>query len=226
MKYDQNSLCSVASTLPYVAQNHQWLKHIPLRRFPWFLQWLLLSAHQSFKGCSDTHYPSDTHTDKTLECSRVVNAGPTQHHTLYWSVSPEIALSAKLESHPMCVSGGPVLLESVFTSQPHSALYSPGELPFSSLSQYDDVAFKRLPPLPCTCWVWRQSQHKSGRCPKRNELRRWQFCGAYASEPTILSKATKTTETLARDHTPTEVKSSQVFKFVGSTKVFMDCFFF
>lgn len=110
--------------------------------FPWFLLWLLPSVHQLFEGCSGTHYPWDTPTDKNLGGSSPVNAVPTQRHTSCWSVSPEIALSARLESHLTCggwprLAGTTVHLDLALcvipvmsktsSALPHSTPYSPFE---------------------------------------------------------------------------------------------------
>ena len=96
-KYAPNGLRGVGGKLAYVAQNCQLLEHIPRWGFPWFLLWLLPSVHQLFEGCSGRHYPWGTPTDKNLGGSSPVNAVPTQRHTSCWSVSPEIALSARLK---------------------------------------------------------------------------------------------------------------------------------
>jgi hypothetical protein len=49
-----NGILSVEGTLAYVAQNCQWLAHIPPMGFPWSLLWLLPSVHQLFEDCSHT----------------------------------------------------------------------------------------------------------------------------------------------------------------------------
>ena len=51
---------------PHVAQNCQWLSHIPPWGFAWSFLWLLPSVHLLFEDCSHTHCPWDTLIDKNL----------------------------------------------------------------------------------------------------------------------------------------------------------------
>ena len=98
-KCSPNGILGVEGTLACVAQNCQWLAHIPPMGFPWSLLWLLPSVHQLFEDCSHTHYPWDTPTDKKYggfkfgEC-----AAHSISHYLLISLSLNRSLSQARES--------------------------------------------------------------------------------------------------------------------------------
>jgi len=167
-KYGPNGLHGVGGKLAYVAQNCQLLEHNLLGVFHWFWLWLLPLINRSFEDCSGAHYPWDTATDKNLGNSSPVNAVPTQLHTSCWSVSPEIALSARLGSYLMCggvrLAGNTVLLDVTLSivpvmpktllAHPHNAPYSPFVVshfrPGTNMGRW--CYFLKLLPMLYTLW--------------------------------------------------------------------------
>lgn len=130
----------------------------------WFLLWLLPSIHQLLEGYSGTHYPSDTHTDKNLGCP--VNAVPTQCHSSYWSVSPEITFSAKLGSHLMsgawnCLAETPVHLSlSLCHITLHIHHLSSHIFIFEPIWA-NDTMFRDCYPCCALCWIYNRNHNKS-----------------------------------------------------------------
>jgi hypothetical protein len=112
-----NGILGVEDTLTYVAQNVQWLAHIPPQGFPWSVLWLLPSVHKLFEDCSHTYYPWDTPTDKNMgggfkscDC-----AAHSISHFLLISLSLNRSLSQARES--FVVWGvAPILPEPLFIS--------------------------------------------------------------------------------------------------------------